>query len=61
MNVHKCNLDSPNGAILDYVEVARVIEKYSEAGIPLETMWTDIGTYRCLWVQGQQLTTHQIT
>jgi hypothetical protein len=28
---------------LDYIEVADIIMNYSAAGIPLETMWTDIG------------------
>ena len=27
----------------DFVEVANVIVNYSDANIPLETMWTDIG------------------
>ncbi len=29
-------------AYLDFVDVAGVITNYSEANIPLETMWTDI-------------------
>jgi hypothetical protein len=43
--VSACGYHDLDITLADFIEVADVITNYATAGIPLETMWTDIGIF----------------